>query len=152
MSRLIDLYCPTCDYNLRGLPEDRCPECGTGFNRAELTRRAEGGPDGRLIVWNYILPLPFLFALSAWTSAIEDHVKLGLLILAGPAFVLLAPCVSFIVARKLERQRRPFRPNGRAKLFPRLHVFATTLGLSLFQYFMGMIGWMVFLAMKTSDP
>ncbi len=23
--------CETCGYNLRGLPQPRCPECGTGF-------------------------------------------------------------------------------------------------------------------------
>ena len=26
--------CPTCRYDLRGLPSDVCPECGTGFERA----------------------------------------------------------------------------------------------------------------------
>jgi hypothetical protein len=26
-----DLFCPQCGYNLRGLPEERCPECGTRF-------------------------------------------------------------------------------------------------------------------------
>ena len=26
-----DLYCLQCGYNLRGLPEERCPECGTRF-------------------------------------------------------------------------------------------------------------------------
>jgi hypothetical protein len=31
-----ELLCPNCDYNLRGLPEDRCPECGEPFDRAAL--------------------------------------------------------------------------------------------------------------------
>ena len=31
-----DLICPTCGYNLRGLPSDRCPECGNEFDRSEL--------------------------------------------------------------------------------------------------------------------
>jgi hypothetical protein len=34
----IDLFCPHCDYNLRGLTEDRCPECGHDFNRERLIR------------------------------------------------------------------------------------------------------------------
>jgi hypothetical protein len=37
-----DILCPLCDYNLRGLPEPRCPECGYRFNWQELldpTRR-----------------------------------------------------------------------------------------------------------------
>lgn len=37
-------YCPVCEYDLHGLPKDRCPECGTEFNRAVLPvlRRAIG--------------------------------------------------------------------------------------------------------------
>ncbi len=33
-----ELHCPHCGYNLRGLPEDRCPECGEAFDRQELVR------------------------------------------------------------------------------------------------------------------
>jgi hypothetical protein len=31
-----DIFCPLCDYNLRGLIEPRCPECGHRFVWAEL--------------------------------------------------------------------------------------------------------------------
>jgi hypothetical protein len=31
-----DIHCPLCDYNLRGLSEARCPECGGQFNWEEL--------------------------------------------------------------------------------------------------------------------
>lgn len=34
----IELFCPHCDYNLCGLSEDRCPECGVRFNRQRLIR------------------------------------------------------------------------------------------------------------------
>lgn len=37
------LFCPTCDYMLRGLPTERCPECGHTFDR------------GRLLVEQYVL-------------------------------------------------------------------------------------------------
>ncbi|TWT45844.1 Double zinc ribbon [Phycisphaerae bacterium RAS1] len=33
-----NLVCPTCGYPLRGLPEHRCPECGTRFSVPELLR------------------------------------------------------------------------------------------------------------------
>ncbi len=33
-----DLPCPHCDYNLRGLTENRCPECGGDFDRQRLVR------------------------------------------------------------------------------------------------------------------
>ncbi len=29
------LHCPRCDYDLRGLPEDRCPECGIPFDASD---------------------------------------------------------------------------------------------------------------------
>ncbi len=32
------LCCPRCGYDLRGLPEPRCPECGEPFDPAELER------------------------------------------------------------------------------------------------------------------
>src|SRR4051812_46042283 len=32
-----DLACPLCDYNLRGLQEPRCPECGHRFDWQDLT-------------------------------------------------------------------------------------------------------------------
>jgi len=33
----IDLQCPQCDYNLTGLRDNRCPECGEAFDPAKLT-------------------------------------------------------------------------------------------------------------------
>jgi hypothetical protein len=34
-----DVLCPLCDYNLRGLVEPRCPECGHRFDWAEMLDR-----------------------------------------------------------------------------------------------------------------
>ena len=36
MTDIDDLSCPLCGYNLRGLTESRCPECGFAFSWAEL--------------------------------------------------------------------------------------------------------------------
>ena len=33
------IYCSKCHYNLRGLPDGRCPECGTDFTRGQLLVR-----------------------------------------------------------------------------------------------------------------
>jgi hypothetical protein len=36
-----DVRCPLCDYELRGLVEPRCPECGYGFDWLDLTDPAK---------------------------------------------------------------------------------------------------------------
>ena len=36
-----ELRCPLCEYNLRGLDQPRCPECGFAFEWAELIRGQE---------------------------------------------------------------------------------------------------------------
>ena len=45
------IYCRTCSYNLHGLPENRCPECGNTFdptNRKTFRRRPQRG------VWRWV--------------------------------------------------------------------------------------------------
>jgi hypothetical protein len=41
---LADAHCPHCGYSLRGLPENRCPECGKPFGPHELLAEAADGP------------------------------------------------------------------------------------------------------------
>ncbi len=41
--RLSVRLCTTCGYSLHGLPEQRCPECGTPFERKEKPERADMG-------------------------------------------------------------------------------------------------------------
>ncbi len=43
-----EMYCPRCGYNVRGIPEDRCPECGFGFQRAAIRSLAIANFDCRL--------------------------------------------------------------------------------------------------------
>ncbi|MBE7504632.1 MAG: hypothetical protein HS113_30935 [Verrucomicrobiales bacterium] len=38
------LRCPVCEYNLTGVAEDRCPECGKPFDRADLLADLAWGP------------------------------------------------------------------------------------------------------------
>ena len=38
------LTCPLCGYDLRGLPEDRCPECGHAFDPASLRDARRSSP------------------------------------------------------------------------------------------------------------
>jgi hypothetical protein len=39
-----DVHCPLCDYNLRGLVEPRCPECGHRFVWSELIDEGRRSP------------------------------------------------------------------------------------------------------------
>lgn len=38
------LRCSACEYNLTGVVENRCPECGTAFNREQLLAMLAGAP------------------------------------------------------------------------------------------------------------
>ena len=38
LARLVAVQCPTCGYDLRGLSECRCPECGLQFDRDDLAQ------------------------------------------------------------------------------------------------------------------
>jgi len=58
------LYCPKCDYLLRGLADGPCPECGTPFERSRLlvrqyvhefeTRHWRATPLGRAAHWCFV--------------------------------------------------------------------------------------------------
>lgn len=81
------LHCPVCDYDLTGLPELRCSECGTPFDPAELRRLAHLPPPAFersrgiwrvpafVVSWLTVLATPWLFArqtrngLRIWPAA-----------------------------------------------------------------------------------
>ncbi len=58
------LYCQNCGYNLSNLPENRCPECGEGFDPREL----EGLLRGAISTRSVVLQLIFVPALIAVLS------------------------------------------------------------------------------------
>jgi hypothetical protein len=54
------MYCRECGYDLRGLPEPRCPECGNTFDPRDPTTFLEDPkrPSGAwLVVATYVAPL-----------------------------------------------------------------------------------------------
>jgi hypothetical protein len=80
------LRCPRCEYNLTGLVEARCPECGTTFDWEDVRR---GGPKyptiafersrgwrkvpAFVVTWATILFAPWVFARQAVTRASGWH-------------------------------------------------------------------------------
>ncbi|MBI4581354.1 MAG: hypothetical protein HY718_16755 [Planctomycetes bacterium] len=75
--------CKKCSYNLTGLPEERCPECGTPFTWREVRKRVAR-------VWGLTLRLRYanedartglIMALSGWFSIGFGH-------LVGGGFIL----------------------------------------------------------------
>lgn len=68
------VICPKCDYQLRGLPDGKCPECGKPFERA------------RLLVEQYIRP----WVGSSWRSTFRRRTMSGRI--AYWSFVVLVVC------------------------------------------------------------
>lgn len=58
------LYCPKCGYNLTALTENRCPECGNGFDPQVLLKRQANSVSTRSVVLQLIF-VPVGFAVLA---------------------------------------------------------------------------------------
>ncbi len=85
------LYCTQCGYNLRGIPENRCPECGFGYDRGAIrgpsiseacnrytaSKRALG-----LAVFATMCALAHLAPRSRWSLAFGLALALALLFAA----------------------------------------------------------------------
>jgi len=121
-----DLHCPLCEYNLRGLTEPRCPECGHAFDWNELREATTNrhpwlfenqrrGVRGFLANWRRSL-VPGRFWKSIRTSHSPDRRRLilyfvaltilSMMLMIIPAAVLAGR--SFIVVRNA-RQSWPTR-------------------------------------------
>jgi hypothetical protein len=48
------LYCPKCGYNLTALTENRCPECGEGFDPKSLAELQQAGISTRSVILQLI--------------------------------------------------------------------------------------------------
>lgn len=60
------IFCPQCGYDLFGIPEDRCPECGFGYQRAAIRNLADDYAARMLVVSRRVVTA----ALWAWVPAL----------------------------------------------------------------------------------
>lgn len=85
--------CRKCDYNLTGLPEARCPECGTPFTWREVRQRVGRiwGMTLRLRHANQDATTGLIIALSGWFG-------LGFINLLGEPFLVAVFTIMAIIA------------------------------------------------------
>src|SRR5262245_5819966 len=123
--QLRELHCPLCDYNLRGLTEPRCPECGYSFDWADLTDPArqrhpflfEHHPEKNVrsfvrTVVGHLLPRRFWRSLRPEMPSNRRRLMIYWCVLVGFALVLfLVPLTLGIVDQALINQsiRRSMR-------------------------------------------
>jgi hypothetical protein len=130
------LYCPVCGYNLAGLPENRCPECGQTFSPAKISFLQSGRPFLGAEKARRVLVVPTLACIIVpLTSCTVGLTPRGLLVIAE----FLTPVMVFLAVnygnRMLEQLRHDLdRPpsRGQARLaWAVMFVWATMLQILL---------------------
>jgi hypothetical protein len=60
------IRCPDCRYDLRGLSESTCPECGARFDLAQLSRRHERRRRRSRFLWSLAASLFSIYSPYCW--------------------------------------------------------------------------------------
>ena len=116
----IRLHCPMCGYNLRGLPDGKCPECGTPFERDTLARMDQPTVSmGAIRLFAVIWPAVYLVIVVPPTAVVLLAIWLFLEELMGgkmnqwffPAlfYIVLTVVVCWPVCKDLARQTARYK-------------------------------------------
>lgn len=136
------LYCPTCGYNLTGLPENRCPECGRPFDRAAIIREMEMRPRpiglGETLL--RLLWPPGLFSISALSLSASQGLGTVLMWVCGILLVVYGLINAIQISRRLAMSGRRAREAGNRRFRGPLFVPVCTIGLYCCQLSAGFTG------------
>lgn len=142
-SQRVTQFCPNCGYDLCGLPEDRCPECGQRFDRSTLPIVEEGSAQPERSLWPLqaaAIGLAFVhYGLgSSAANTVFQLAWLGLMWLLAAAWVILrwgelsrpgrAPGLLWLLIPCMGTPTRPYLPE---RLELGAAVFALAVGTAV---------------------
>jgi hypothetical protein len=109
--------CLGCGYDLHGLPENRCPECGRGFDPAHPSTFASGQREPG---WGYLVVAVAVGGTALAFGAINLKRAGDLWLIEAPLLAL--PLKIYVFARSIVELRRPvalqpYRASWRLALF-----------------------------------
>jgi hypothetical protein len=116
----MDVFCPSCGYNLHGIPEIRCPECGFGFDRAAVEAIALHEFERRFATYGGII------ARSAFAAAFALPGTLRAMGVAGDGYALLV-FAGFLAALLVKRRFGRFRISGIIDWAPNTAMFVLAI-------------------------
>jgi hypothetical protein len=110
------LVCSRCVYDLRGLPDGACPECGRGFTRTELLAGLERGRR-----WSWREPVRCVWIAAAMLA--------GIVVLRGTTYLLFG--LAGLVRGEWWSGWEDFRPGQKYDQYPLTNREAVGCGIVL---------------------